>query len=191
MSPVQQRNARRVRARGGPRRPLRVQAAAALALSAAGFGLLRAIEQLRLAPYDDQTGQPISAWVPGATIGYGHLIARDEWPRFSAGITAAEADALLMQDVQPSEDVVRSSIRVLLLQRQFDALVLLAFNIGAAAFAGSSVVRLVNDPRARTPYRNLQAAWSAWNRSQGRVLQGLVRRRQAEWRVYASGVYQW
>ncbi|MBU6437104.1 MAG: lysozyme [Betaproteobacteria bacterium] len=168
-----------------------MQAAATLALSDADLGLLRAIEQLRLAPYDDQTGQPISAWLPGATIGYGHLIGRDEWPRYAGGITPAEADALLAQDVQPSEQAVRSAIQVRLLQRQFDALVLLAFNIGAAAFAGSSVVRLINDPRAKTPYRNLQAAWSAWSRSQGRVLQGLVRRRQAEWAVYTRGVYAW
>lgn len=47
--------------------------------STKGQDLLKKIESLRLNPYDDQTGKDISAWVKGATIGYGHLILQNEW----------------------------------------------------------------------------------------------------------------
>ena len=68
-------------------------------LSAKGIDLLKSIEQARLEPYDDQTGNPITSWVKGATIGYGHLIARDEWNKYADGINQEQADALFMQDV--------------------------------------------------------------------------------------------
>ena len=34
------------------------------------------------------------------------------------------------------------------------------------------------------------AAWKAWNKSQGQVMQGLVNRRNAEWDVYSKNIYQ-
>ncbi len=74
-------------------------------------------------------------------------------------------------------------------QYEFDALVMLAFNIGESAFKGSSVVKLVNDPQARTGHASLEAAWKAWNKSQGRVMKGLDNRRAAEWRVFTRAVY--
>lgn len=52
----------------------------------------------------------------------------------------------------------------------------LAYNIGSVAFAGSTVARMVNQG-------NLQAAADAfllWNKAGGKVVQGLVNRRQIE-----------
>jgi lysozyme len=61
-------------------------------------------------------------------------------------------------------------------QPQFDAMVLLAYNIGAGALAGSTLLR---DHRAA---RNTAAAatFSDWRFQRGRVLPGLARRRAAE-----------
>lgn len=164
-------------------------AASTLTMSDDAVALLKGIEKLRLAPYDDQTGKEISAWVPGATIGYGHLIAKGDWSTYEKGITEQQADALFRSDAEPFERAVGEAITVGVQQYEFDAMVILAFNIGQAAFGKSSVARLVNDPAAVTGHPSLEAAWKSWNKSQGKVMQGLDNRRAAEWRIYTSAIY--
>jgi GH24 family phage-related lysozyme (muramidase) len=164
--------------------------AADLSLGTEGVALLQSVEELRLKPYDDQTGKDATAWSQGATIGYGHLIDKDEWDRYKGGMTEAEADALFMRDLAPFEDAVGSSVTIGLQQYEFDALVILAFNIGVAAIKGSSVVKMVNNPAAPTGYASLEAAWKAWNKSQGQVMKGLDNRRQCEWRIYTTATYE-
>lgn len=159
-------------------------------LSVDGEDLLKSIEALALQPYDDQTGKPITQWVKGATIGYGHLISKSEWDLYKNGITEAQAEALFDADLAPYVATVNEAITVTVTQQQFDAMVVLAFNIGRGGFAGSSVVKLVNDPNADTPFDSLEDAWKSWNKSQGVVNQGLINRRNAEWNMYARGVYE-
>lgn len=161
-----------------------------LRLSEEGIALLKAIETLAIEPYDDQTGETINQWVKGATIGYGHLILPEQWERYRDGITEAQATALFERDLQPFVDTVALSVTAPLMQNQFDALVILAFNIGAANFKQSSVLQLINDPAADTPYASLEQAWMAWDRSQGEVNEGLKNRRRAEWKIYSEGVYE-
>jgi GH24 family phage-related lysozyme (muramidase) len=158
-------------------------------MSPDAVALLKAIETLYLAPYDDQTGKKITDWVEGATIGYGHLIAKGDWDTYKDGITASQADALFLQDLAPFEELVGETITRGLQQYEFDALVILAFNIGRSGFRSSSVAKLVNDPKAVTSYASLEDAWKAWNKSQGKVMTGLTNRRAAEWRIYTSGRY--
>ena len=164
------------------------QAASAFSLSEAATNLLKEVETLRLTPYDDQTGNDIGAWVKGATIGYGHLIQKADWGRYRNGITEAGAGQLLADDLGPSIAVVQESITAAVSQNEFDAMVILAFNIGPG-FAQSSVVKLINDPAAKTGYKNLESAWKAWNKSQGKVMQGLVNRRQCEWNIFSLAIY--
>ena len=170
--------------------PANAKPASELAMSDSALTLLKGIETLRLKPYDDQTGKEITEWTQGATIGYGHLIKKGEWETYKDGITEADADKLFSSDLAPFVKTVQSSITVALKQNEFDALVILAFNIGAAGFAGSSVVKLVNDPEAKTSYSSLESAWKAWNKSQGKVMKGLDNRRQAEWKIYSEGIYE-
>ena len=161
-------------------------------LSAKGEELLRSAEGLSLKPYSDKTGKEITSWEEGATIGYGHLIQEGDWAEYEGGITAERAEALFKSDVAT---FVRSVARVLpagLSQHEFDAAVMLSYNIGAGAFVGSSAAALIKNPKASTPYPNLESAWKAWNRVGDSVVQGLVNRRNAEWKVYSKGVYeQW
>lgn len=161
-----------------------------LTLSDAGRQLLCGIETLRLKPYDDQTGNEIQEWCQGATIGYGHLIRIDEWERYRHGIDTDSAVALFQEDLAPFAGIVRRKIRVPLQQQQFDALVMLAYNIGRTNFADSSVVKMVNDPRAVTKFPTLEKAWKAWNKSQGRISNGLINRRRCELDVYQRGIYK-
>lgn len=163
--------------------------AAMLTMSPEAVALLKAIETLRLTPYDDQTGGTITNWVEGATIGYGHLIAKNEWNTYKDGITVEGADALFLADAEPFERVVGESITVGVQQYEFDAMVILAFNIGPSGFRNSSVAKLVNDPKAVTTYASLEDAWKSWNKSQGKVNKGLINRRAAEWRIYTSATY--
>ena len=163
-------------------------------MSEKGMELLMSIESFRGKPYDDQTGAEISSWVEGATIGYGHLISKDEWNQsgngYKSGITEEQGKELFKKDLKPFVDGVNSRVTAHVSQNQFDALVILAFNIGLGNFGGSSVLKLVNDPSAQTSDPNLESAWKAWNKSQGKVMQGLVNRRNAEWKIYSSNSYE-
>lgn len=163
--------------------------ASTLTMSPEAVALLQSIETLRLKPYNDQSGQEITEWVGGATIGYGHLIANDEWATYKDGIMEQQAGTLFRADADPFERAVGEAIHVGVQQYEFDALVILAFNIGQDAFRKSSVVKLVNDPSTITSYASLEDAWKSWNRSQGKVMKGLTNRRAAEWRIYTSAIY--
>ena len=141
--------------------------------------------------YDDQTGRPVNTNEPlprGATIGYGHLIKSGE--DFRNGISETKATELLRIDIATLEKVVKNNISVPLKQNQFDALVFLAYNIGAKNFTNSTVVKYINNPNFRSPiYPNLELAWKAWNRSQGKTSKGLINRRNQEWNLYKNGKY--
>ncbi|MGD8925562.1 MAG: glycoside hydrolase family protein [Thioalkalispiraceae bacterium] len=166
------------------------KAASALKVSAKGVNLLKSIERLALKPYDDQNGREITRWVKGATIGYGHLISRNDWPNYKNGLNKTEAEALFKQDLEPFAEHVRNKVTANILQQEFDAMVILAFNIGKTAFASSSALKLINNPGANTSYASLEKAWLAWNKSQGKYSRGLANRRKAEWKIYTKGVYQ-
>ncbi|MCM0150765.1 lysozyme [Photobacterium galatheae] len=151
---------------------------------------MKAVEELRLEPYDDQTGNAITSWVVGATIGYGHLILNNQWDNFKDGINSLQADRLFELDIAPYIETVNSAITASMNQYQLDAAVILCYNIGRGAFRSSSVVKLINNPNAVTSYSSLENAWKAWNKSQGVINQGLVNRRNSEWNIYSQGIYE-
>ncbi|ENT9750660.1 lysozyme, partial [Campylobacter coli] len=137
-------------------------------LSNDGQNLLKNIEKLRLKPYNDQNGKEITSYVKGATIGYGHLIGQNEWDLYKNGITLQEADKLFKSDLLPFENAVKNSINSSLAQNEFDALVILCFNIGIDNFKNSSVAKIINGEK--TGYKTLKEAWMAWNKSQNKVM---------------------
>ncbi|EOI2049710.1 glycoside hydrolase family protein, partial [Campylobacter jejuni] len=157
-------------------------------LSNDGQNLLKNIEKLRLKPYNDQNGKEITSYVKGATIGYGHLIGQNEWDLYKNGITLQEADKLFKSDLLPFENAVKNSINSSLAQNEFDALVILCFNIGIDNFKNSSVAKIINGEK--TGYKTLKEAWMAWNKSQNKVMQGLINRRNAEYKLYIQGGYE-
>jgi GH24 family phage-related lysozyme (muramidase) len=159
-------------------------------LSSQGIHLLQSIETLALQPYDDQNGKTINAWCKGATIGYGHLIAKNDWSKYQNSINQNDAEQLFQSDLAPFVKTVNNKVTATVSQSEFDALVILTFNIGAGNFNSSSVLKLVNDPTADTSYPTLESAWKAWNKSHGKVMRGLEKRRQAEWDIYSKGLYQ-
>jgi lysozyme len=65
-------------------------------------------------------------------------------------------------------------------QGQFDAMVSLAYNIGLSAFAASTLLRLHN----AADYALVPPQFLRWDTQAGKVLGGLLRRRQAEAAMY-------
>ena len=162
-------------------------------MSSEGVELLKEIEEYREFPYDDQTGKDIKDWVPGATVGFGHLIKASVWPDFRGrGIGVVEADQLFAGDLSPFEECVMGAVddSYQRSENQFAALGFLAYNICKRGFETSSVVKLINNEFAETSYDTLEDAWKAWNRSQGSVMRGLINRRAAEWDIYCDGIYE-
>lgn len=130
----------------------------------AGRALIRAAEGLRLKAYRCPAGF--------LTIGYGHTVTTYQ----GQTITEAEAERLLDSDLKRYEGAIASLVRVPLTSNQFSALVCLSFNIGIAAFTGSSLRKLLN----RGWYDQVPAQIKRWNKAHGRVLSGLTQRRAAE-----------
>ncbi|WP_391091644.1 type VI secretion system tip protein TssI/VgrG [Vibrio sp. NH-UV-68] len=161
-----------------------------LSLSPQGLQLLKEIEELRLMPYDDQTGKEISSYVEGATIGYGYLIPESEWDNYKNGIDKSNAERLLKLKLPKYEDKVVKVLTSKMNQQEYDALVLLCYNIGPANFENSSVLKLINGGLAPAYGNNLDRAWLAWNKSQGEIMNGLISRRKCELDVFHKGVYK-
>ena len=130
-----------------------------------GIALIKEYEGLRLHAYQDAVG----IW----TVGYGHT-GQDVTP--AQAIDEPEADRLLREDVADAEKCISEHAHGPLTQGQFDALCSFVFNLGCKAFAGSTLLQLINagDMDAAAPQ------FLRWNKAGGRVLSGLTRRREAE-----------
>lgn len=117
---------------------------------------------------------PAKKW----TIGYGHT----KTVKPGMKITEAGADALLRHDLAWCEDAVNDNVKVPLTQNQYDALVSFIFNVGAGAFKRSTLLRKLN----AGDYAGAANEFPRWNKGGGRVLRGLVRRREAERKLFLS-----
>lgn len=166
------------------------KAASSFEPSDKAIDLLKSIEQLATTPYDDQTGLDITEWVKGATIGYGHLISEPEWPAYKNGITEKESIQLFKNDLAPFIKTITLNVTCNITQNEFDAMVIFIFNIGSNGFSTSSALKIINDPGAETDYSDLESAWKAWNKSDGKVNKGLINRRNAEWDIYSKSIYK-
>ena len=105
-------------------------------ISAQGIDLIKHFEGVKLKAY------LCPAKVP--TIGYGST-----GPHVKLGmvITLPEAEDLLRHDLERFEAAVTKAARPGTKQHEFDAMVALAFNIGVAAFLGSTLLKQHNEGR--------------------------------------------
>lgn len=149
-------------------------------ITAEGLALIKAHERLRLDAYPDAG----YGWAR-ATIGYGHTSAAGA-PDVTRGmrITAAEAETILIRDLRKVEQAVRSAIRVPLNDNQYSALVSLVFNIGAGAFGKSTLLRKLN----AGDYAGAADQFLVWNKSNGKVLSALKKRRASERSLFLKPV---
>ncbi len=96
--------------------------------------------------------------------------------RSAINLTQAQETALLRHTVPSYASAVANAVRVPLNQNQFDALVSFAYNIGTPAFRDSTLLRRLNAGDIQA----VPGEMRRWNKSEGRVSQGLVNRREAE-----------
>lgn len=142
-------------------------------LSQQGLELIKRFEGLSLKAYKDAVGVP--------TIGYGHILG----VKMGTGITALEAEELLQQDVSHFEQGVSCLINELdinITQPQFDALVSFAFNLGLGNLKKSTLLKKLYLMKQgdKLSMQAVAKEFLRWNKAGGKVLQGLVNRRQAE-----------
>lgn len=129
----------------------------------------------------NEEGEKLTAYICPAgvlTIGVGHT-GKDVVPGMK--ITKEKSRELLKLDLRRFEDAVNKSIKVTLKQHQFDALVSLAFNIGASAFSKSTLVKKIN---SGADIKEIETEWKKWRKGGGKVLPILVRRREREIKMY-------
>lgn len=114
------------------------------------------------------------------TIGWGHRVQPSE--RFQQPISAAEAETLLRRDLLTGGGHVAVSVRAPLTQSMMDALTCFAFNVGYAAFRGSTLLAFLNAGQYEAAANEFLKWDKARNPKTGQKerLSGLTRRRQAE-----------
>lgn len=123
---------------------------------------------------------PANVW----TIGYGHTAAAGP-PSYTPlqKITREEGENILRSDLAKYEQAVMDAVNVPITDEQYSALVSFCYNVGPGAFKRSSVLKAVNSNR----HDLVPSRLALFTQGGGKVLKGLVRRRQAEGQLYASG----
>ena len=135
-----------------------------------GIELIKEFEGRRLVAYQDSVG----VW----TIGYGHTKTAHE----GRLIIKSTADRLLTEDLAEFEEYVNAFVEVPLTQNQFDAFVSWTFNLGPGNLQESTLLKKLNQGL----YDEIPAEIRRWNKAGGEVLEGLVRRREAEAELFSA-----
>ena len=153
------------------------EAADPISISQEGLEVIMESEGWRPELYNDPAGH--------ATIGYGRLVHKgpingSEPEELKAGITEERGMELLGEDVARFETAVRDLVTVPLSQGQLDALVSLAYNIGAGALEDSTLLEKLNEGN----YEAAGDEFMRWVNADGRVMGGLVARRTNEVKLW-------
>lgn len=121
--------------------------------------------------------------VPGIfDVGYGHVIHRSEHPK---RVTSDEALQMLRDDLVDIDEQVRGMVTVPLLDHEAHALVSFAYNCGVRALQRSTLLEYLNSG----DYENAACQFKRWNKANGRIVRGLVKRRLAEENLFRYAAY--
>ena len=137
-------------------------------ISQVGIDLIKSFEGCVLTAYLC----PSNVW----TIGYGHTTGVYQGQK----ITKTQAEQYLKEDIVRYENYVNNT-GLSLNQNQFDALVSFTYNCG-----NGNLKKLI----ANRSFSEIAEAILLYNKSRGTVLKGLVRRREAERKLFLTPVNQ-
>lgn len=132
-----------------------------------GLELVKSFEGCKLVAYKC----PAGVW----TIGYGHTAGVYE----GQVITKAQAENMLKSDMSKYEKYVSDNVKIQLNENQFSALVSFCYNCGVG-----NLRTLIKDRTAEQIANSI----TLYNKAAGKVLAGLVRRREAERQLFLKPV---
>jgi lysozyme len=144
-------------------------------VSAKGIDLVKKFEGCKLKAYAD----PVGIW----TIGYGTI-------RFPNGqkvkqgdiITQAQAEEYLMHELNTKgQQIQHHFYNTFLTQNKIDAILSFTYNLGVGALGKSTLLKKI---KANPNDQSIELEFMKWVRAGGKVLNGLVKRRQAESDLY-------
>ncbi len=133
-------------------------------ISLEGLGLIKKFEGCELEAYKCAAG----VW----TIGYGSTKGVKE----GDSLTQEDADKLLRHEMDEYEGYIKDMVKIDLKQNEFDSLVSWVFNLGPANLKTSTMLKVINDNKLE----EVPSQMKRWNKANGKVLEGLIRRREAE-----------
>lgn len=133
-------------------------------ISTEGISLIKKFEGCELESYQCAAG----VW----TIGFGSTHNIEE----GMSISKDRAEELLLEDIAEFEESVLESVDMPMSQHQFDALVSWTFNLGPSNLKASTMLKVLNSGN----YEDVPEQIKRWNKAGGKVLDGLIRRREAE-----------
>ena len=133
-------------------------------ISAEGIALIKKFEGCKLEAYLDSVDVPTIAWGTTKLVSIGDTCTQEQ------------ADDWLEEELVEYEGYINDMVKVPLDQSQFDALVAWVYNLGPTNLSKSSLLRELNNEN----YQAVPNEIKRWNKAGGKVLGGLVRRREAE-----------
>ena len=141
--------------------------------SQSGISLIKGFEGKRLNAYYDGVG----VW----TIGFG-TIKYPNGVRVKKGdtCTEAQAESYLKNDLVKFENAINRLVKVPLNQNQFDALSSFTYNLGETNLSSSTLLKKLN----AKDYAGTAGQFLRWNRAGWKVMNGLIRRREAEHNLF-------
>ena len=139
-------------------------------MSSEGLNLLKKFEGCELKSYRCSAGV--------LTIGYGHTKGVTEGMQ----IDQEEAESMLASEMVEYESNINDNVEVDLNQNQFDAMVCWVYNLGVGNLRSSTLLKVLNNKE----YDEVPDQMKRWNKAGGRVLAGLVRRRDAEAALFSG-----
>ena len=145
-------------------------------ISPRGLDLIKDFEGFSSSAYLDVVNIP--------TIGWGNTFYEDG-TKVKLGDQISKTDALKLLEVIANRDFadkIFPSIKVKVTQSQFDAMVSLAYNIGAGAFLKSTLLKKVN----AGDFAGAGEEFLRWNKAGGKEVLGLTRRREREKQLFLS-----
>lgn len=145
-----------------------------------GIELVKRFEGFYATPYKCPGG----VW----TIGYGTTLypSGRRVKENDRACTLEQAEKWLHHELDKCECVVIKYCKPYLNQKQRAALSSFVYNLGKGAFLASTLRRRINNGDfGDVPYQIKR-----WNKAGGKVLRGLIRRREAEAELWGSGTEQ-
>jgi lysozyme len=139
-------------------------------ISQEGLALIKKFEGCELEAYKC----PAGVW----TIGYGHTKDVKEGDK----INKDEANYLLQEEMIEFESYIDDMVEVELNQSQYDALCAWVYNLGPSNLGSSTLLKVLNEGK----YEEVPQQIKRWNKANGEVLTGLIRRREAEALLFQS-----